>query len=122
MDSSNIRKDPAGQEQGSVHVGREPHISGEENDRRSLNARRFRSERGTVEPVGDNQDPSSRTFLLAANSVLLRDNQNARRVRPATGVKYAEANDLQEIPRTGQDPSLMSQRSEGPCQAIGPGI
>ena len=60
--------------------------------------------------------------LLAANPVLLRDNQNARRVRPATGIEYAEANDLQEIPRTGQDPSLMSQRSEGPCQAIGPGI
>src|SRR5207253_4898383 len=121
-DSANFRKDPAGQEQCSVHVGSEPHISGEENDRRSFSARRPRSDRGTVDPVGDDQDPSSRMVLLAANPVLLRDNQNARRVRPATGIEYAEANDLQEIPRTGQDPSLMSQRSERPCQAIGPGI
>src|SRR2546426_6572732 len=45
-----------------------------------------------------------------------------RSVRPAKGIKYTEANELQEIPRADQDPCLMPQCTERPCQAIRPGI
>src|SRR5437879_3414263 len=104
MGLSNFRKDPAGQQQRSVHIGGEAHVTGEENNRWTFAARCLRHDGSTVVPVWDHQDLSSRAFLLAADSVLLRDNQNTRRVRPANSVKYAEANELQEIPRTSQDP------------------
>src|SRR2546427_7321903 len=59
MASADFWEQAGSQQDRGVHIGLEPHISGEENDPRSLITRRSRSDRGTVYPVGDNQDLSS---------------------------------------------------------------